>query len=349
LREKKCTQAGECSVNAIHVCDLLLKEGPKAMFGYDRSGVEKRTGHVSQIGGLKPYTLTDGRAAGIRAVDFRTTRGLEFTVLLDRGMDISEARYKGMSLCWRSCAGDVAPAYYDPRGLEWLWTFFGGLLTTCGLTQVGAPSTDEGEELGLHGRISCAPAEKVSYFEEWSGDGLEMKVSGVLREARLFGPHLEMYRTISAGGDGAGLVLPTTKAEPRDAEAEKGKEDFAKIHAPVTGYQEKVYFHTMKAGDDGWVTAALINRRLNGGVGLKLRYQSSELPCFTQWKMLGDREYVMGMEPGNCLPMGRAVERADGRLVILDVGQEINAGFELEVVEGEDALNSLAREAAVRG
>ncbi|UCC68727.1 MAG: aldose 1-epimerase family protein [Armatimonadota bacterium] len=381
MREKKCSQAAECSVNGIHVCDLL-KEGLKAMFGYDRSGVEKRTGHVSQIGGLKPYTLTDGRAAGMRAVDFRTTRGLEFTVLLDRGMDISEARYKGMSLCWRSCAGDAAPAYYDPRGLEWLWTFFGGLLTTCGLTQVGAPTTDEGEELGLHGRISCAPAEKVSYFEEWSGDGLEMKVSGVVREARLFGPHLEMYRTISARGDGAGLVLrdrivnagarpapcmllyhinagfpllsesaelilPTTKAEPRDAEAEKGKEDFAKIHAPVTGYQEKVYFHTMKAGNDGRVTAALINRRLNGGVGLKLRYQSSELPCFTQWKMLGDREYVMGMEPGNCLPMGRAVERADGRLVILEVEQEINAGFELEVVEGEDDLNSLAREAAV--
>ena len=49
--------------------------------GYDRQQAQKRTGHTSQLGGLKQYALTDGRAAGIRAVDFRTTRGLEFTVL----------------------------------------------------------------------------------------------------------------------------------------------------------------------------------------------------------------------------------------------------------------------------
>ena len=354
-----------------------------AIFGHDRKEAEKRFGHLSQVGGLKPYTLSDGRSAGVRAVDFRTTGGLEFTVLLDRGMDISEARYKGMSLCWRSSAGDVAPAFYDPRGLEWLWTFFGGMLTTCGLTQVGPPGTDEGEELGLHGRISCAAAEKVSYSEEWSGDSLEMTVSGIVREARLFGPSLEMHRTISARGDGAGLtvrdrivnagarpspcmllyhinagfpllddsaelILPTTKAEPRDAEAEKGKEEFAQIHGPVTGYQEKVYFHTVKAGKDGSVTCALVNRKLNGGIGLRLRYKASELPCLTQWKMLGDREYVMGMEPGTCLPMGRAAERAGGRLVMLEVGQEISAGFELEVVEGEAGVDALVKEASSR-
>ena len=351
-----------------------------AIFGRDRGEAEKRIGHLSQIGGLKQYVLSDGRAAGIRAVDFRTARGLEFTVLLDRAMDISEARYKGMSLCWRSCAGDVAPPYYDPRGLEWLWTFFGGLLTTCGLTQVGPPGTDDGEELGLHGRISCAPAEKVSCSEEWAGGSLELAVSGTVREARLFGPGLEMHRRVTARGDGAGLavrdrivnagarptpcmllyhinagfplldegadlVLPTKRVEPRDAEAEDGREDYAEVHGPVTGYEEKVYFHTMEPGADGWVTCALVNRRLNGSIGLKLRYKASELPCFTQWKMLGDREYVMGIEPGNCFPMGRTAERAAGRGVELAVGDELSAGLELEVVEGEQAVDRLAREA----
>jgi len=353
------------------------------VFGYRRRDIEKRTGHLSQIGGLKPYTLSEGRGAGIRAVDFRTTRGLEFTVLLDRGMDISEARYKGMSLCWRSCAGDVAPAFYDARGQEWLRTFFGGLLTTCGLTQVGAPCTDEGEELGLHGRISCTPAERVSCSEEWSGDQLELKVSGMVREARLFGQHLEMHRTIAARADGAGLVLrdrivnagarrspvmllyhintgfplldegaelvlPTTNVQPWDEESEKEKEDYAHVHAPRSGYQEKVYLHTMQADARGLVTCALINRRLNGGLGLKLRYRSSELPCFTQWRMLGEREYVTGLEPGNCVPLGRAAERAAGRLVELEVGQEITGGFELEVVEGSEALEGLAEEARLK-
>ncbi|MGD0110433.1 MAG: aldose 1-epimerase family protein [Armatimonadota bacterium] len=353
-----------------------------SIFGYARQDAEKRIGHLSQLGGLRSYTLNDGPARGVRAVDFRTTAGLEFTVLLDRAMDISEARYKGMSLCYRSLAGDVAPENYDPRGLEWLWTFCCGLLTTCGLSQAGAPNTDGSEELGLHGRISTAPAEKISFSEEWSGDRLTLQASGRMREARLFGPGLEMRRTITAFGDGAGFalrdtitnagarrtpcmllyhinagfpvldahsefVVPTTKAQPRDAEAEKGKEDWAKMHSPVAGYAEKVYFHTMKPCKEGLVNVALINRKLgNGGVGLRLRYRQAELPCFTEWKMLGDREYTLGLEPGNCLPMGRAAERAAGRLVELEVGQQLTAGFEIEVVEGAQAIGKLVKEAS---
>jgi len=351
------------------------------VFGYDRAAAERRIGHISQLGGLKPYVLTDGFANGMRAVDFRTTCGLEFTVLLDRAMDISEARYKGMGLCYRCPCGDVAPSFYDPRGLGWLWTFFGGLLTTCGLTQAGAPNTDEGEELGLHGRISTAPAELVSCSQEWQGDRLVMQVSAVIREARLFGPNLEMKRTIMAYGDGAGLVvrdtvtnvgarkspcmllyhinvgfplldehaeliLPTTSVQPRDAAAEEGKEDWAKMHGPVAGYAEKVYFHTVKPCKEGFVNVAVINRKLGEGVGLRLRYRADELPCFTEWKMLGEREYVLGIEPGNCLPLGRAAERAGGRLVELEAGQRITAGFEIEVVEGAATLEELMKQAS---
>jgi hypothetical protein len=351
-----------------------------ALFGYGRREIERRTGHLSQLGGLKCYALTDGRAAGIRAVDFRTARGLEFTVLLDRGMDISEARYQGMSLCWRSAAGDVAPVYYDTRGLEWLWTFFGGLLITCGFAQAGAPCVDQGEELGLHGRISTMAAERVHCSETWEGDDLILEVSGIVREARLFGVHLEMHRTIRAHASGAAfevrdrivnagarrapcmllyhintgfplldegteVLLPTTEVIPRDADAEQGKEEYSRIHAPVSGYREKVYFHLMKPVADGWVTCALLNRKL--GLGLRLRYRKSELPEFTQWKMLGDREFVLGLEPGNCRPLGRAAERAAGRLVELEVGQEINAGFHIEAVEGPQALEDLAQHAAL--
>ncbi len=353
------------------------------IFGYDRAQAEKRFGHTSQIGGLKLYTLTDGRAAGIRAVDFRTNRGLDFTVLLDRGMDISEARFNGASLCWRSASGDVAPAFYEPRGPNWLWTFYGGLLTTCGLTQVGPPHEDGDESLGLHGRISTAPAEQVCVKEEWGKDHLVMEVNGLVREARLFGPHLEMRRTIRARNDCASLsvrdnilnagprpspfmllyhintgfpllddkselVLPSLRAIPRDEEAQKGKEQWAQLHGPMSGYKEKVYFQSMRPGADGRVICALINRRLGAGVGLRIRYSHAELPFFTQWKMLGEREYVLGLEPGNCKPVGRATAREAGELVELAPGQEVEAGFEIDVVEGEEALEQLAREAAAK-
>jgi len=352
-----------------------------SVFGYSRVDAEKRFGHFSQIGGLKPYMLTDGRANGLRAVDFRTTRGFEFTVLLDRAMDISEARYKGMSIAWRSLSGDVGPAYYDPRGIEWLRTFFGGLLATCGLQQAGAMNTDQGEELGLHGRVGATCAEMVSYSQEWSGDRPILQVGGLMREASLFGPGLEMRRTITAFGDGASLavrdsivnagarrtpcmllyhvnlgfpliddgaelILPTTKVEPSNAIAEDGKETWNLMHAPIHGYVEKVYWHTLKPCKEGYANIAVINRKLGGGLGVRLRYRTDELPCFTEWKMLGEREYVLGVEPGNCLPTGRAKERAAGRLVELEVGQQLTAGFEIEVVEGKEAIEKLVKEAS---
>ena len=113
-----------------------------------------------------------------------------------------------------------------------------------------------------------------------------------------------------------------------------------------TGYEEKVYFHTVKPGRDGVVTCALVNRRVGGGIGLRLRYRLDELPFLTQWKMLGDREYVLGIEPGNAKPMGRAAARKAGELVEMAVGDEVEMGFEIDVVEGEAAIDELAREAA---
>jgi hypothetical protein len=347
------------------------------IFGYDQEAVRKRIGHPSQLGGLKPYVMTEGRAAGVRAVDFRTTAGLEFTILLDRAMDISEARYRGMSLCWRSLAGDAAPSFYSPRGVAWLRTFGGGLLATCGLTNVGPPTT-EPDEIGLHGCLGAVAAERVCLSEKWEEGRPVMQASGMLHEASLFGPGFEVHRTVTARGDaawlrvrdvianigarrspcmllyhintgfpllddGAELILPGTECEPRDADAEEGKEQWAQMHGPVSGYREKVYFHTLAAAGDGLAAVAVLNRRL--GLGLRLRYQLAELPHFTQWKMLGDKEYTLGIEPGNCRPMGREVERAAGRLVELDPGQQITAGFEIEVVEGKRALERLAKEA----
>ncbi len=302
----------------------------------------------------------------MRAVDFRTTRGFEFTVLLDRGMDISEARYRGQSLCWRCPAGDVAPEFYNAKGDEWLRTFGGGLLTTCGLTNVG-PATKEPDETGLHGRYSACAAEKVTLSETWEGDTPVLQVSGLVREAHLFGPQLELHRTISARGDGAGLAVRDTitnigprpapclvlyhmnlgfpliddttelllsaeKTEPRDDDAKPGISEWAKMQAPVRGYKEQVFFHDLKTDAEGYATVTVMNRPL--GLGLRLRYLKSELPEFTEWKQMGEQEYVLGMEPGNCRPLSREGERAAGRLVELEPGQEVSMGFELEVVEG---------------
>jgi hypothetical protein len=296
-------------------------------------------------------------------------------------MDISEARYCGMSLCWRSSVGDLAPSFYDARGEEWLRTFSGGLLTTCGLTQVGDPESADGEELGLHGRISACPAERVSLSEQWEGDDRVLSVSGTVREGRLYGHVLEMHRTIRATADGAAfalsdrivnagartapcmllyhinigfplldegteLIAPSGSPELRTTGACLAEDGYTNMQGPSPDYREREYTHTMQPDSEGRVTVAVINRRLADGIGLRLRYQHRQLPCFNEWRRLTNAEYVLGIEPGTCLPLGRTHERQAGRLLELDAGQEISAGFEIDIVEGTDAVAALARQAA---
>ena len=60
----------------------------------------------------------------------------------------------------------------------------GGLLMTCGFTQAGGPGTDNGEELGLHGRAHHLAARHVSATADWDGDDYVMRVRGVVEETR---------------------------------------------------------------------------------------------------------------------------------------------------------------------
>ena len=140
------------------------------LFGrsWTRKQLTERIGDPSQIAVVRPHTLSEGRANGVRAIEFGTGSGFRFTVLADRSLDICAAEHNGRSLCWRSPTGDTSPAFYQPEGLEWLYGFFGGLLCTCGLTHFGAPCTDEGRPLGIHGRISNTPAQEVRTVSGWN-------------------------------------------------------------------------------------------------------------------------------------------------------------------------------------
>lgn len=176
---------------------------------YNRAELLRRVGDISQIASVKPYELSAGSEKGVETVDFRTGSGLNFTVLPGRGMDISFAEYNGIPLCWRSSTGDVAASHFEPFGTGWLRGFYGGLLTTCGMTYVGAPPAepndkrlplmrflDEGEEYGAHGRISYIPAKNVWVDSRWEGNEYIMWVQGKVRETSVFGVNLCLTRRV---------------------------------------------------------------------------------------------------------------------------------------------------------
>lgn len=346
------------------------------LFGkqFSRDELLERVGDVSQIAGVKLVELTDGREKGVRAAEFTTGTGLCFTALIDRGLDISSATYDGKSLCWRSSTGDVSPAFYDARGLEWLRSFFGGLVCTCGLTYCGAPCVDEGEELGLHGRVSNSPAQNVAVDTHWEGDNYIMSLKGEVRETGVFRDSLVMTRQISAKmGEsvitirdvvenrsyepaphmmlyhinigfpvvdvGAKLVSATTVVTPRDGVAAGGKENFDAFVVPAAGYEEKVYYHDLKANRSGMTMAGIVNPRLGGtGLGVYVKYSKKQLPFFAEWKQMGQGTYVVGIEPANCHVQGRNLERAQETLVTLAPGGAATYDLEIGVLEDKKAI-----------
>jgi hypothetical protein len=109
--------------------------------------------------------LDNGAGRGTRIAWVNTGAGLRYKVVPDRGLDIADAFYNAHSLAWLSHAGVTAPQPFSHRGLDWLRTFGGGLLTTCGLSHVGGPEADAHGERGLHGLVSNLPAEIESVVQ----------------------------------------------------------------------------------------------------------------------------------------------------------------------------------------
>lgn len=338
------------------------------LFGRERTRADllARVGDLSQVGGVKLCQWNDGVERGMRVAEVHTGSGLEFTVLLDRGLDLGPASYRGIPLAWLSPAGFGHPAFYEPEGIGWLRTFGGGLMTGCGLTYLGAPCEDDGEALGVHGRLSHLPARHVQADEEWAGDECAFRVAGEVRQARIFGENLRLTRRITARlgesriaihdtvenlaearsplmilyhinlgfpllDEDATLVAPPHPVKPRDADAEPGIADWMRFQDPTPGYREQVFNHDLAPDAEGWAAIKLVNPRL--GISVSVRHRKDTLPNLVQWKMMGRGAYVLGLEPSNCDTLGRANERARGTLQSIEPGERREFGVEILVEE----------------
>lgn len=281
-------------------------------------------------------TLPDGQ----RIIHVHNSSGLTFTLLPDRGLDIWSAHYQGLSLTWLSMGSPHRADYSS----EWLRSFNGGLLTTCGFSHVGPPEQDAltGETRDLHGHATRLAAQGLAITH--ADDILTIRAE--LVESRLFKEQLHVQRTytltlgepvitltdlVTNRGDqptplmvlyhvnvgyplvraGARLVI-ASEVMPRDAAAERGLATWAHYGAPTPNYAEQVFFHRLRA-HERYAHAVLVNDDL----ALRLTWDTTHAPHFTQWKNTRQGIYVCGLEPGNCLPEGQNSARQHGRLVML--------------------------------
>ena len=97
---------------------------------FDKRQMLKYVGDFSQVFGIKEYTLSGGRAKGVKAFDVRNGSGLEFTVLADKCLDISRLSFKGINCSYISKTGIVAPEYYSGNSASFFRRFSTGFLTS---------------------------------------------------------------------------------------------------------------------------------------------------------------------------------------------------------------------------
>jgi Domain of unknown function (DUF4432) len=263
-------------------------------------------GHAPSRQGLDMVTLTRGQLA----VD----------VLPSRGLDLAEARLRGRRFSWESPLGHI------PWQGDFARSFGGGLLVTCGLRNVGVPSEGQPQ----HGWYSSLAARDVAVSDD--------RAAGRVVDAEVPGPTLVLEREIVleeqlvrvtdvVRNDGkhaeaapllyhVNLLWDTVDVDsdevvPRDDDARAG--DW-RIEGPPG--PERVYEHV------GW-SRAVVER---DGVCVTVR---SSLPRLWQW--IHPDYGVLGIEPANCSVLGRAHDRAEGRLPMLEPGEERASSVELEV------------------
>ena len=302
----------------------------------------KYTGNPNQIYGVEEYRLCGGKGDGMRFLLVRNGKGLEVQISLDRCGDLSRVTFKGDNLGYFAPCGYVHPSYYDRNGAGFLKSFTAGFITTCGLWAVGSPCNDEGEDLPLHGTISNIPCEKHMYYEK---DG-KLYIELTVRDAAIFDRKMLLERqycvdlnencvtltdkVINIGSkstpfemlyhcnmgypllsEDSIIEIPSESVTPRNAHSESGLSVCLESQKPDADYEEMCFYHKMT----GIATVSITNPKIRKGVSLT--YDTNQLPFFTQWKMMGEYEYVMGLEPGNCHPDGRDVMRKQGVLQFL--------------------------------
>lgn len=321
--------------------------------------MNKYVGNQRQLYSVTEARLSGGKAEGMRVLFVKNGKGLEFTVSLDRCADITELSLKGDNYSYIAPCGYVAPQYYDNNGTGFLKSFTAGFLTTCGLVNVGNPCVDDGVELALHGNISHVPCESYSY----SVENDKIVIKAVIRDASLFSHKLVLEREYVCSlneniiylkdkvtnigfketpvqmlyhcnmgypllSEDAVLSIPAKETQPRNDHAREGLSTWHIVEEPQTDYEEMCFYHYFK---DTVPTVSLYNNKIKKGINMT--FDTNELPFFTEWKMMGTGEYVLGLEPGNCLPDGRDVMRKMGKLETLKSGESKIHNIKLEFTE----------------
>lgn len=324
------------------------------MSWFNREEAHRAVSDLRQVARIDRLGYQDGPARGSRLLRLVTGGGLEVELLPDRGLDLGTVTIDGIPVGWASAAQPAVPSAVDLHGANWVRSFAGGLLVTCGLDSFGAHSVEDGVEYGQHGRATALSAKDLSTRSPRTpADPPVLSVSGVMQQGALFAENLLWRRTVEAALGGrsvtitdeitnlgahraAHLVLyhlnfgwPLVSeqcrigADPsplsvtaRDADSEPGVEAWRSVPAPGDpDTPEQVLVHRLPVAQR--IRYSVANPSL--GIEVGVEFDSAQLPVLHQWRLTRQREYVIALEPATAAAIdGRAAANRRGAVPFLE-------------------------------
>jgi len=345
-----------------------------------------KVGNIAQVGGIETSVLDNGPARGTRIAWINTGTGLRYKVAIDRCLDIVDAFYNQHSLAWISHGGLTIPRPDANSGIEWLYSFAGGLLTTCGLSHIGGPESGGKEHRGLHGRVSNLQAEIESVIQPDPANGrMDMSITAVVKESKVFGPNLEMRRTITSTlgsaavsirdeitnrgntpcphmilyhcnfgwplvDDGVDIIYKgacVSRGMDFDDKIFNDKRNYKKCYKPMES-------HRGSGEACGFIDVKADKKGLCqvGLVNRKLplalvmRYPKKQLPCLANWQHFGPGEYVCALEPGTNPPIGQNKAGELKKLILMAPGEKRIYQLELAILSDIGRIREFVKTSA---
>lgn len=240
---------------------------------------------------------------------------LAVEVLPARGLDLGVATFRGERFSWTSKLGHI-----DWQG-DFFDSFGGGLMFTCGLRNVGVPSEGHPQ----HGLYTSRAACDVQFESDRASGRVVDEMLELEREIRVEPNRVLVSDVVRNAGDAVEAApflyhvnlrwdevdIDSSQVVPRDDDARAA--DWRSQGPPGP---ERVYEHL-------GATRAIVT------VGtVRVTVTSAEQRL---WQWVEPTLGVIGIEPANCSVLGRAHDRAEGRLPELAPGEVRTSSLEIEV------------------
>ncbi len=255
-------------------------------------------------------------------------RGLRVEVLPSRGLGVGFATFDGVPVSWGLGPGDT----------ERVDDFPGGLVTTCGLHNVGTSS--DGHR--MHGEFFRTEASAVSVVKA-PGRGREVTITGDVIDGELV-----CQRRVTFNAECDILIIRDTVVNYSNRPLQAPLLYHTNWGAPFFG--ELLEVNAAVAGTiardvqsapyaDRWryparvdsLTGVVVEHVISSDAGVALTNKAlrivaeirwSGLPRLHQWiRPRGARGPVLGIEPANCSTLGRQYDRAENRAPYLGPGE----------------------------